>query len=164
AGELELSHLGLREPGRRQVRLRLEPDHLQDVQSRGGAGRAGRSRAGRVFHRNAEVLEDGHAGERLRDLKAPHDAEAGPLVSREARDVPAVEEDPPAIGRERARHAVDQGGLARPVRADEPEPFAGSHVKADSIEREEAAEALGYSCALETLGGRRYAYHPDYRR
>src|SRR2546427_583796 len=126
---------------------------------RGPASRT-TSRAGRVFHRNAEVLEDGHAGERLRDLKAPHDAEAGPLVSREARDVPAVEEDPPAIGRERARHAVDQGGLARPVRADEPEPFAGPHVKADSIEREEAAEALGDRVDLEQGRGGRLAHPP----
>jgi hypothetical protein len=104
---------------------------------------------GRVLERDAEVLEHGHARERLRDLEAPHDAEPRPLVRRELGDVAALEQDPAAVRRQGARHAIDERGLAGAVGADETQPIARPDLNRDAVERQEAAEALGDAVDVE---------------
>src|SRR6185503_10832159 len=110
----------------------------------------------RVLERDVEVLQDRHAAERLGDLEAPHDAEPRPPVSGQGRDLLALEEDPAAVGEERARHAVDQRGLARPVGADQAESLARLHVQRQPVQRGESPEALGETLDLqEGAHGRR---------
>ena len=86
AGQLELAHLDLREPGRPQVRLRVEPDRFAGSPSprRRASAPARPARAayssGMPRFSSTVMLR-----ERLGDLEAPHDAEPGALVRRAAR-------------------------------------------------------------------------------
>src|SRR2546422_1566595 len=79
----------------------------------------------------------------------------------ERRDVPALEDDASVVGMERARHAVDERGLARAVRSDETEPLARLHLERHPVERGEAAEALHEPVHLEQ---RRRHQRPRRRR
>ena len=67
----------------------------------------------------------------------------------------AVEEDAAAVGAQGAGDAVDQGGLAGAVGADESEALARLHVKVTPVERGEAAEALDHAVDLEEGAGHR---------
>ena len=83
--QLELAHLDLGQPRRPQMRLRLEPDHAEDLQRpRGDVGPV-RPVVRRVLERDVQVLEHGHARERLGNLEGPHDAEPGPAVGGHGR-------------------------------------------------------------------------------
>src|SRR3990170_2134619 len=93
--------------------------------------------------------QPGHAGEWPRDLKAPADAQPGPLMRGKRRDVLPAENQRPPVGPERARDAVDERGLARAVGADEPEALPLPHLQAHVGERPEAAEALRHAPNLQ---------------
>src|SRR5262245_16205457 len=147
AGQLELAHLDLGEAGRPKMSLVAQADHREDL-TRPGDG-AGRARVGRVLQRDVEVLEHGHARERLRNLKAPNDTEPRPLVRGQARDVTPLEQDAAAVRRQGARHAVDQGGLAGAVGSDQAQALAGSDPDRHAVERQEASEALAHGVDLE---------------
>src|SRR6185369_8262339 len=64
-------------------------------------------------------------------------------------DVAALEQDPAAVRRQGARHAIDERRLARAVRADEAQSLARPDLNRDAVERQEAAEALGDAVDLE---------------
>src|SRR6185369_7777165 len=64
-------------------------------------------------------------------------------------DVAALEQDPAAVRRQGARHAIDERRLARAVRADEAQSLARPDLNRDAVERQEAAEALGDAVELE---------------
>ena len=66
-------------------------------------------------------------------------------VGRQPRHVLALEDHGAAVARQGAGDAVDHGGLAGAVRADQAEALALAEVQADRVERDEAAEALGQS-------------------
>src|SRR5213595_1773552 len=96
------------------MRFRLEADGPEDLRGL-GVGLAGLgSRVRRVLQRDAQIFADRHAGERLRDLEASHDAELGPPVGRQRGDVTTLEEDPAAVRGERAGHAIDERRLPDP--------------------------------------------------
>src|SRR4029077_16144288 len=50
---------------------------------------------------------------------------------------------------EGAANAIDEGALARPVRADQPEAFSLRDVEIDAFERDEAAEPLPHGLDFE---------------
>ena len=74
--------------------------------------------------RHHQVLENGHAVERLRDLEGAADAHPAAPFRRQPRDVGAGEHHAPGIGRNRAAGDAEQGGLARTVGADDAERLA----------------------------------------
>src|SRR5581483_4172231 len=98
---------------------------------------------------NGHVLLHRHAGERSRYLEGARNAEPAAPVRRERREVRAFEHDPAAVAAQRTGDAVDQRGLARAVRADDAEPFAGTHAEAHFAQRAETAEALRQRPDLE---------------
>src|SRR5262249_54136153 len=67
--------------------------------------------------RHDQVLEHGHAVERLRNLKRAADAQAAAPFRRQMGDVDAREDDAPGIGRNRAAGDAEQRGLAGRVAA-----------------------------------------------
>ena len=70
------------------------------------------------------------------------DAEPGAPVRRDARQVATVEDHPPAVGLRYAEQAVEERGLARAVRTDQPDDLAFGDVEADVVERGDARERL----------------------
>ena len=89
-----------------------------------------------------QVVAHGHAAEELDALERPSEAEPGSPVDRGAGDVAAVEHDGPAVGPEHAEQAVEEGGLARAVRADEPDRLARLDGDRDVVERGDPGEPL----------------------
>jgi hypothetical protein len=79
---------------------------------------------------------------RPHDLKGPRDAQAGDLVSGQPGDLFVAEKDPPAVGPDEARDAVDQSRLARPVRPYDAVDLAPAHVEAHVDERLQTAEGF----------------------
>src|SRR5438046_6066310 len=112
-----------------------------------GAGAAPAMRG--LLQREAEGVEHAHTAEGLGNLEAAHDAGPGAPVRRQGGDGAPVEDDVAAVDGQRARHAIDQRGLARAVGTDQPETLAGLHRDAHLVEREEAAEAFGEPLDLE---------------
>src|SRR5947208_3384772 len=55
----------------------------------------------------------------------------------------------PVMRREVAADAVDEGGLAGAVGADQPQPFARAQFQVDALQRGEAAEALPDGIGLQ---------------
>src|SRR5947209_1664329 len=84
-----------------------------------------------------EVLEDGHAGEDLEPLERAPDPQRRPSVSREVRDIAAVETHDPAIGEIEAGKRVEQCRLAGTVRSDEGGHATLGHHEADTVQRGE---------------------------
>jgi hypothetical protein len=74
-------------------------------------------------------------------LEGAADAERGPGVGRETRDVAALIEQLAIGGPITAGNAVDDRGLAGAVGADDRELLAGVDREADFAERAHAAEA-----------------------
>ena len=88
----------------------------------------------------------------LRQLKAAGEPEPGALMRRYAVEPAAVEHDIAAVVVQRAAQAVDEGALARAVRADQPEPFARGDGEIDAVERDKPAKPLAEPARLEHGG------------
>src|SRR5438552_7642796 len=121
---------------------RGQPDQPQDLE--GAPARLGLRRTLRrpEVRGHRHVLEYGELSERPRNLELARDPEVADPVGREAGELLRAEADRAGARRERARHAVEEGGLARAVRADEAEDLALLHFEGDGVQRGEAAEAL----------------------
>ena len=94
------------------------------------------------LERDEHVLARGQAAERLEPLERARDAEPGAAVRAGAGDVGAVEPDVTAdVGRLQPGDHVEERGLARAVRPDEPGDAARPrHRDRRVVEREQAAE------------------------
>ena len=90
------------------------------------------------------VLEGGHLAEQTDVLERPRDARARVIALRlnPARSL-ALERDHPARERVHAGDGVEDGRLARAVRADEPEDLALVDVQGHVAERGDPAEPHG---------------------
>ena len=77
-----------------------------------------------------QVLAHGQPAEQLDALEGAGDAQPGPAERRHAPQVVAVEADLAAVGVDDAGQAVEQGGLARAVGADQPHQLAGRPPRA----------------------------------
>ena len=87
-----------------------------------------------------EVLHDGEAREWFHDLECAPDAELGTLVRGCVRDLATLEEDASTGNPHRATHQVEEGGLARAVRADEAHDLPFRNGKLHVVDRHEAAK------------------------
>src|SRR5258705_5876225 len=87
-----------------------------------------------------DVLQDALRGEEGEILERATDAEPGDLVRRLGQKRGALEVDRPGRRRVQAAQAVEQGGLARTVRADQTHDLSGLDVEGDPIEGDDAAE------------------------
>src|SRR5262245_47417328 len=146
-GQLQLAQVHLGQPPGVGVGTAAETDQVEDV-ARLQLRIAAAPRGG-IFHRDHQVLQDRHSAERARDLEAAHDAEPRAAVRRQPGDVRALEGDRPLVAKQRPGDAVDHGGLAGPVRADQAEALALAELKVDSVQRHEPAEALGEGADLK---------------
>src|SRR5436309_770053 len=122
---------------RSRSRLRARPDH-----------RAERPFAARRLP-GEHVVERGERGEHARELKRTSDSARADRGGREADQAPALEANVATVGGQRAGDAVEQRGLARAVRSDEPDDLAGLDRDAHARERRHAAEALRHVVDLE---------------
>src|SRR5207248_3525548 len=92
------------------------------------------------LRRHLEVLEHGHAGEDLEALERTAHAQTRPLVGLDVGDVDALEEHAALGGGQQTGEAVEQGGLARAVGADERGDLARRHRQRHVVDGEQAAE------------------------
>src|SRR5882762_7755399 len=77
---------------------------------------------------------------RKSSTSSARDAEADDLVRPSAGDVAILETDRPAQGLVEPADAVEDRGLPRPVRSDEPDDLAGVHRKVDAVEGDQSSE------------------------
>jgi hypothetical protein len=103
----------------------------------------------------AQVLAPGQVLVDGRVLAGEADGGAGRL--RMGRDVDAEHLGRAVVGVEDRGQDAHGGGLARTVRAEQPEHGAGRHVEVDAAERVDVAEALGEAADPDGGGGGRGA-------
>src|SRR5579864_9137945 len=87
--------------------------------------------------------------ERLRQLEAAGEAEAGALMRDEAVERAPVEDDAAGVVAQGAAKTVDKRALARPVRPDQADAIARGDRQVDAFERDKAAEPLAETADLE---------------
>src|SRR5215510_8909254 len=85
------------------------------------------------------IVQCRHLRKRLHDLVRAGETQAGYLERLQARNRAAVEIDA-ASCLDRAGHRIDEGGLARPVWADETENFSRLSAEREIVERAEPAK------------------------
>ena len=82
---------------------------------------------GDLEHRN-DILLDRHSAEDRGLLWQIAEAEDGAPVHRQVGDVLPVEEDSAAVRLHQSHHRIEAGGLARPVRPEQPDDLAAVNV------------------------------------
>ena len=97
-----------------------------------------------------DVLEHGHARERLGDLERAADARAAPLVPGHVSDVLAVEDHLAGIGVHSPGDEVEPGGLARPVGTDDTERFAFVDADAEIVDHQDPSERLSKALGFKS--------------
>src|SRR5262249_47279627 len=107
------------------------------------------ARIDRIQQRDAKIVEEAQAAERLWQLKAAGEPQPGALVSRHAVDRAAVEDDGAAIVVQGAGETVDERALAGAVRTDQAQPLAGANGDVDILQRDKAAKAFAEPADLE---------------
>src|SRR5690606_28292165 len=88
-----------------------------------------------------QVFEHGQVLEQAHVLEGTHQPFAGHLVAGHAMNGLAVHEDVPAGGLVKAAHAVENGGLACPVGANDGEDLVAFDVERDAVHSQQAPEA-----------------------
>src|SRR5689334_11410314 len=102
-----------------------------------------------VEDRYAQVLGQGQAAERPRQLEAAGEPKPRALVRGHPVHRRAVEAHATLLVVQGAADAVHQGRLAGAVRSDQAEPFARLDLEADVLQRGEAAETLAEALDVE---------------
>src|SRR5262249_28880586 len=96
-----------------------------------------------------DVLRHAQVHEHARELEGARDPEATHAVGRAADQRLAAEREAAGVGSGGAADAVEQRGLARAVRPDQPDDLALANREVDRVDGHEPAEALGNAAALE---------------
>ena len=91
------------------------------------------------MHAQQHVLQHGEIGEQADLLEGASDADGVNAVRGEAGDVGVLEAHPARVRRHESGEAVEQGGLASAVGADDADDLALGHVEGDVRERPQAA-------------------------
>src|SRR5262245_50548943 len=94
---------------------------------------------------NDHVILDAERREWPDNLESTADAAAANLIRRESIDALARERDRPAFGGKHPGNHVEKRGLAGAIRPDDRKDLALRHCKAECVNRDQAAEALGNS-------------------
>ena len=106
-----------------------------------GAWRKRKIRRRSRRHADQHVLQDGEAAAQFDILKRPRDAPCGDGVGRHTQERTAVEEYVAFGGTVEPRDAIEDGGLAGAVRADQRVDRALGDLHREVTERAQAAEA-----------------------
>src|SRR5437667_11836352 len=126
-----------------------EIEHLVGARRRPGLVRADPAQAQAITDRaaahdrvlsNQEVLQCRHAATEFNVLERTRDTEADDLVRPSAGDVAVLETDGPAHGLVEPADAVEDCGLPRSGRSDEPDDLAGIHRKVDAVDGDQSTE------------------------
>src|SRR5437762_522109 len=118
---------------RRAGFVRADPAQAQAITDRASA-----------HHRvlaDQQVPQCRHAATELNVLERARDAEADDLVRPRAGDVAILETDGPALGLVEPADAVEDRGLPRSVRSDEPDDLAGVDREVDAVDGDESSDA-----------------------
>ena len=121
---------------------------MRDVEFVRAACRAARRRRGLVgvsiqLQHRGDVLRDGETAEDrglLREIAEPEDRAA---VHRQPGDVLAVEQDAARVRLHQPHHRIEAGGLARAIRAEQPDHLAARDLQADVGQHLAAIIGLG---------------------
>ena len=117
-------------------------EEIEPLQQRAGM-RARRADIAAVQQRaDDDIVLDAQGRERPHDLKGAGDAAPAHRVGRKPGRSLAGEGDRAFARRQRAGDHVEQRGLAGAVRSDDGEDRALGHLEADTVDRDQAAEAL----------------------
>src|SRR5262245_9935650 len=100
-----------------------------------------------VAHENVVVHRESH--ERAHELERARDALATHLVRGASRDVSTVELYAASIRTERTGDEIEQRGLARAVRAHDPDDLALAHAETHAAHRTDSTERLRHVRDLE---------------
>ncbi len=134
-----LSFVGQAQQGEHAIRepelLVRHPALQQQVTPEGHATRSGPLG-------NEQVLAYRHAREQLGALERARQAQARPTKRRHAGDVAAVEQHPAVVGAQEAVEAVEEGGLAGAVRADETDELTGADLDRHIAQRGDAGRIV----------------------
>ena len=130
---------GEADPGELAHRLGEALPLFAAVEPEAGRQQAG---AGTAVGAEGDVVEQAHLRPELDVLEGARQAEPGEPPLREGRDVAAEKLDPARRHRQGSRQQVEQGRLARPVRADQADDLAGADLEADVVDGDQPAEAL----------------------
>jgi hypothetical protein len=90
--------------------------------------------------RSQQILQGRQAVEELNILEGPGDTQLGPLIDGGMGDLLPVEKNGPALGAIEPIDAIQQAGLARPVRADDRQNLIPLKVQADPVQGLELAK------------------------
>src|SRR5918992_1976812 len=97
-------------------------------------------------HRDGQVVDHPQVREEVELLEDDPDAlPHGRDVDAPARDLLALEEDPPLVERLQQVDAAEQRALAAPTRADDDQHLAGVDAEVDPVQDEVVAEALAHA-------------------
>src|SRR5499425_2306310 len=139
ARELEALAVGQREPacelvcpGAEPHALHHPPRGLEGIRHRGVTRERG----------DLHVVEHGELRERAHDLEGARQAEAADLVGPEPDQPAATEADVPVVGEKEAGEQVENRGLPRSVRTDQPQHLALGHGEIEAADGEQSAEVL----------------------
>src|SRR5581483_1764016 len=155
ARQFELAHLDLGEVARQLAGFLFEADFAEEAMAMVvdvARGVMGAARLDGVEQRNADIVHQVETDERPRQLKAAGKPEPCALMRGEPVERAAAKTHRALLVAQRAADAIDQRALARAVRADQAEPFAGGHGERDVFQCDEAAETLAEIVDLEEVG------------
>src|SRR5271169_998455 len=134
-GDRELGQQGVQ---RRFARVALRFDHLED---------------------RANILLDGKPAKDRRLLRQVADAATGAAVHRKIGDVLPVEADRSGISGDEPSDDIKTGGLAGPVRSEQPDHLAALHRHVDAAQHRPTLKALSQSLPLQPTTGWRTPAH-----
>src|SRR5579883_2375069 len=90
---------------------------------------------------DTDIVEHRHGAKQRQVLKRAADADRRHAVGRQGENAAPVEDDVAFPRRVETAEAVEQRGLAGPIRPDQAEQLAGADREGDAVERNDAAEA-----------------------
>ena len=102
-----------------------------------------------------DVLARRRAGKDAHELERPGDASAAYLEGSDADDLIALKDDRPGVRRQFSSDEVEDGGLARAVRADEAGDAAGGDIEGEVADGDETAESFPEAVDAEQGARRR---------
>src|SRR5437867_2124728 len=141
AGQLELLQPACAEQRGHGVGFGRQSHERQHVTRAGSRARLRGAAA--VVGGDGDVVDDRELAKGPRDLERSRDPAVTDRVRREAAHLDVIEADAAGRRRQRARDAVEAGGLPRAVGADETEDLALPDVEGHGVQSREASELLG---------------------
>ena len=129
-----------------------QAEFVEQLLQSGGAGVS--IGLGDLEHRQ-DVLLDRHAAKDRGFLRQIAEAQDRAAIHRQAGNLRAVEVDPPAVGLHQPHDRIETGGLARPVRPEQPDHFAALDVQRHVVQHGAAVIGLGDRPHVQTAHLRR---------